>query len=249
MGKRVDFSARTVISPDPNLSMDEVGVPTGIAQILTFPERVTRNNKERMKKLVENGPEHYPGATCLHKKNGIAYDLSRKRNFSVEIGDVVDRFIENGDYVIFNRQPSLHRMSMMCHRVKVLPYSSFRMNLCDTTPYNADFDGDEMNLHVPQTLDARAELAILMKTPTQIITPESNTRQGDPFTICYYCHDTIWKCDHELNLENGALYCATHSHVEFFYTFNSLYNKQWISFNIYMVGYSRNSINFSYPYF
>ncbi|EKE39890.1 hypothetical protein ENUP19_0216G0036 [Entamoeba nuttalli] len=173
MGKRVDFSARTVISPDPNLSMDEVGVPTGVAKILTFPEVVTQHNKEKLQKLVNAGMNDYPGAFMLERKNGQTYRLNGSEKI-IDIGDTVHRYIMNGDYVIFNRQPSLHRMSMMGHKVRVLPFSTFRMNLCDTTPYNADFDGDEMNLHVPQTLEARAEVATLMLTPTQIITPQDN---------------------------------------------------------------------------
>ncbi|KAL7719417.1 DNA-directed RNA polymerase subunit [Entamoeba marina] len=173
MGKRVDFSARTVISPDPNLSMDEVGVPTGIAKVLTFPEKVTELNKAKLQHLVDMGMDQYPGAYLLERKNGTTFRLGGSQKI-VAIGDIVHRYLMNGDYVIFNRQPSLHRMSMMGHKVRVLPFSTFRMNLCDTTPYNADFDGDEMNLHVPQTLEARAEVATLMLTPTQILTPESN---------------------------------------------------------------------------
>ncbi|ELP94337.1 DNA-directed RNA polymerase II subunit RPB1, putative [Entamoeba invadens IP1] len=173
MGKRVDFSARTVISPDPNLSMDEVGVPTGIAKILTFPEVVTRYNMDKLQSLVNAGMNSYPGAFMLQRKNGETFRLNGGDKI-LNIGDVVHRFLMDGDYVIFNRQPSLHRMSMMGHRARVLPFSTFRMNLCDTTPYNADFDGDEMNLHIPQTLEARAEISVLMMTPTQIITPEKN---------------------------------------------------------------------------
>ena len=82
--------------------------------------------------------------------------------------------MRDGDLVIFNRQPTLHKMSMMGHRVKVLPWSTFRMNLSDTSPYNADFDGDEMNLHVPQSMETRAEVENIHITPRQIITPQSN---------------------------------------------------------------------------
>ena len=86
----------------------------------------------------------------------------------------MERHVRDGDLVIFNRQPTLHKMSMMGHRVKVLPWSTFRMNLSDTTPYNADFDGDEMNLHVPQSMETRAELLNIHLTPRQIITPQAN---------------------------------------------------------------------------
>lgn len=80
----------------------------------------------------------------------------------------MERHIRDGDLVIFNRQPTLHKMSMMGHRVKVLPWSTFRMNLSCTSPYNADFDGDEMNLHVPQSMETRAEVENLHITPRQV---------------------------------------------------------------------------------
>ena len=92
----------------------------------------------------------------------------------LEIGYTVERHLQDGDYVLFNRQPSLHKMSIMGHRVKVLPYSTFRLNLSVTTPYNADFDGDEMNMHVPQSYETTAEIKEIMAVPRQIISPQSN---------------------------------------------------------------------------
>ena len=92
----------------------------------------------------------------------------------MQCGYKVERHVRDGDLVIFNRQPTLHKMSMMGHRVKVLPWSTFRMNLSVTSPYNADFDGDEMNLHVPQSMETRAEVENIHITPRQIITPQSN---------------------------------------------------------------------------
>jgi DNA-directed RNA polymerase II subunit RPB1 len=152
MGKRVDFSSRTVITPDPNLTLDQLGVPYEIATNLTFPETVTPYNYDAMKALIQNGPQNWPGAKYIIRHDERQIDLSCLRNRSdahIEVGYKVERHIKDGDYVVFNRQPSLHKMSIMGHRVKVLPHQTFRMNLSVTTPYNADFDGDEMNMHVP----------------------------------------------------------------------------------------------------
>ncbi|KAI0988983.1 hypothetical protein GJ496_007709 [Pomphorhynchus laevis] len=177
MGKRVDFSARTVITPDPNLQIDQVGVPRTIAQNLTFPEIVTPYNCDRMYELVRHGANHYPGAKYIIRESGNRIDLRyhpKPSELQLEYGDIVERHIIDDDLVIFNRQPTLHKMSMMGHRVKVLPWSTFRLNLSVTSPYNADFDGDEMNLHLPQSLETKAEISELMMVPRLIITPQSN---------------------------------------------------------------------------
>ena len=152
MGKRVDFSARTVITPDPMLTLDQLGVPRAIAINLTVPETVTNYNKQKLTDLVARGPSQHPGAKYIVRTDGSMVDLrylKRSADNHLECGYKVERHIDNGDYVVFNRQPSLHKMSMMAHVVKVLPNSTFRLNLSVTTPYNADFDGDEMNMHVP----------------------------------------------------------------------------------------------------
>ncbi|MBN1330777.1 MAG: DNA-directed RNA polymerase subunit A' [Candidatus Heimdallarchaeota archaeon] len=180
-GKRVDFSSRTVISPDPNLSINEVGVPEEIAMQLTIPERVTEWNIEELKELVMRGPVNHPGANYIIRQEGLRIDLrfvKEKRNVadSLEPGFIVERHLKNGDIVLFNRQPSLHRMSIMAHKVKVMPYRTFRLNLCVCPPYNADFDGDEMNLHVPQSEEAQAEARTLMLAQEQISSP----RYGGP---------------------------------------------------------------------
>jgi len=177
MGKRVDFSARTVITPDPNLRIDQVGVPRSIAQNLTFPEIVTPFNIDKMQALVRRGNSQYPGAKYIIRDTGERIDLRfhpKSSDLHLQCGYKVERHIRDGDLVVFNRQPTLHKMSMMGHRVKVLPWSTFRMNLSDTSPYNADFDGDEMNLHVPQSMETRAELENIHMTPRQIITPQCN---------------------------------------------------------------------------
>jgi DNA-directed RNA polymerase subunit A' len=180
-GKRVDFSARTVISPDPNLSMNEVGVPEQIAKILTIPQRVTEWNIEEMKELVIRGPDRHPGSNYLIRTDGRRVDLRFVKERSViadtiEPGFVVERHLNSGDIVLFNRQPSLHRMSIMAHEVRVMPYRTFRLSLYVCPPYNADFDGDEMNLHVPQSEESRAEARVLMRVQEQILSP----RYGGP---------------------------------------------------------------------
>lgn len=174
MGKRVDFSARTVITADPNLSVDEVGVPLKIAMNLTKPEVVTPYNKEQLLTFVKNGPGTYPGAKFLMK--GITkIDLHYAKNITeLENGWVVERHLLDNDAVLFNRQPSLHKMSMMSHKVRVLPGSTFRLNLACVNAYNADFDGDEMNLHVPQSLTAQAEAENLMNVTKLIVSPQAN---------------------------------------------------------------------------
>ncbi|MCG3220155.1 MAG: DNA-directed RNA polymerase subunit A', partial [Candidatus Heimdallarchaeota archaeon] len=180
-GKRVDFSARTVISPDPLLSINEVGVPKDIAEILTVPERVTEWNIEEMKELVMKGPRQFPGVNYIIRPDGRRVDLRYARNLqavadSLQPEFIIERHLRNGDVVLFNRQPSLHRMSIMAHEVKVVPYKTFRLTLPVCRPYNADFDGDEMNLHVPQSEEAQAEARILMRVQEQISTP----RYGGP---------------------------------------------------------------------
>lgn len=177
MGKRVDFSARTVITPDPNLSLDEVGVPRSIARTLTIPETVTPWNIERLQKFVANGPTEHPGARYVIRDDGQRIDLRfarRAGELYLQPGYVVERHLMDGDLVIFNRQPSLHKMSMMGHRVRVMPWSTFRLNLSVTTPYNADFDGDEMNLHAPQCIESKAEISELCMVPKMIVSPQAN---------------------------------------------------------------------------
>ncbi len=174
-GKRTNFSARTVISPDPMIGLNEVGVPFVMAKKLTIPERITPWNMEYLRKFVERGPTKYPGANYVvrpdGKKKKITDETQEQLLEELQPGFIVERHLMDGDISVFNRQPSLHRMSMMCHRIKVLPYKTLRLNPAVCHPYNADFDGDEMNLHVPQTEEARAEAEILMEVTTQLISP------------------------------------------------------------------------------
>jgi DNA-directed RNA polymerase subunit A' len=180
-GKRVDFSSRTVISPDPNLAISNVGVPVDVAKKLTIPETISQWNIERLKEHVVNGPNTYPGANYIIRPDGvkIRLDYVNDRKVladSIAPGFMVERHLSDGDIVIFNRQPSLHRMSIMAHYVRVLPYRTFRLHPAVCPPYNADFDGDEMNLHVPQSEEARAEAALLMRVQDQLVSP----RYGGP---------------------------------------------------------------------
>jgi len=179
MGKRVDFSARSVITPDPNLQLDELGVPRSVALSMTYPEMVTPYNIARLQQLVNNGPhppEGETGAKYIIREDGQRIDLRflKQSDKHLEIGYKVERHMMNGELVIFNRQPSLHKMSMMGHRVRILPYSTFRLNLSVTPPYNADFDGDEMNMHLPQTFEVKAEIQELMMVPKMIVSPQAN---------------------------------------------------------------------------
>jgi len=180
MGKRVDFSARTVIGGDANIELDELGVPWSIALNLTYPETVTPYNRDKLQRLVDNGPHPPPGETgakYIIRDDGTRRDLEWLTNQAdrvLQIGYTVERHLQNGDLVLFNRQPSLHKMSMMCHKVRILPYSTFRLNLSVTSPYNADFDGDEMNMHVPQAPETRAELSEIMAVARNIVSPQSN---------------------------------------------------------------------------
>jgi DNA-directed RNA polymerase II subunit RPB1 len=177
MGKRVDFSARTVITGDANISLDEVGVPRSIARTLTYPETVTPYNISELGERVVMGPSDLPGAKYVIRADGSRIDLRHhpnRKDIILEYGWKVERHLKDGDFIIFNRQPSLHKESMMGHRVRVMPYSTFRLNLSVTSPYNADFDGDEMNLHVPQTEETRAEIKELCMVPLNIVSPQRN---------------------------------------------------------------------------
>ncbi|MEO2154892.1 MAG: DNA-directed RNA polymerase subunit A' [Nanoarchaeota archaeon] len=175
-GKRVNFSARSVISVDPMIKPWEVGVPEIVAKKLTVPERVTEWNIEYLKSFIKNGPDKWPGANYV-----ITPDGKRKRILAenieqileeIEPGYVVERHLVDGDIVLFNRQPTLHKLSIMAHEVRVLPGKTFRLHPAVCPPYNADFDGDEMNLHVPQTEEARAEARELLHITKLMIHPK-----------------------------------------------------------------------------
>ncbi len=178
IGKRVNFSARTVITPDPNIGINEVGVPEVVAKKLTIPKKITERNYDKSMEWIDNGPETYPGANYVFQPDGSRRRLTDENVEEIKeaiepgAGWKVERHLKDEDTVLFNRQPSLHRMSIMAHKVRVLPYRTFRLNLNVCAPYNADFDGDEMNLHVPQTEEARAEAEELMKVQEHVKSPK-----------------------------------------------------------------------------
>lgn len=230
MGKRCDFTGRTVIGPDPTLKLGELGVPNEIAEILTIPIKVTSFNIEILQKMVDDGriktlckPDDQTiidlkrfrrGTRLMHgdiiyrgdetitvvdgrelvmegdrvKRNGefLSKLKHANRSYKIDLGWTVNRPLQNGDYVLLNRQPTLHMGSMLAVRVKVLPQrktrsgvvlngpKTFRMNLAVTKSFNADFDGDEMNIHVPQKLEAQAELKYLSAVQWNLISPQSS---------------------------------------------------------------------------
>ena len=196
-GKRVNFSARTVISPDPSLSINEVGVPYEAARELTVPVHVTKANIDVLKAMVKRGSSpaledgrYTPGVNYVIRSDGRRMKVTDRNAEMIadglEIGYVVERHLMDKDVVLFNRQPSLHRMSMMAHTVRVMPWKTFRFNPCVCPPYNADFDGDEMNLHVLQSDEARAEAMILMRVQEHILSP----RFGGPVIGAIHDHIT-----------------------------------------------------------
>ncbi len=170
LGKRVNFSARTVISPDPRISINEVGVPDVIARELTIEVPVTKLNIDNLKNLIKLDKVNY-----AKRPDGRRIKVSRDNKDelleNVVPGWMLDRQLDDGDVVLFNRQPSLHRPSIMAHRVRVMPHKTFRISPQVCPPYNADFDGDEMNLHALQTEEARVEAAELIDVKNNIISP------------------------------------------------------------------------------
>ncbi|CAN8103810.1 unnamed protein product [Discula destructiva] len=187
MGKRVNYAARSVISPDPNIETNEIGVPPVFARKLTFPEPVTSHNFKDMQQAVINGVDKWPGASAIENENGQTINLRNKSSEErIALANQllvptnttstglrnkkVHRHLANGDVVLMNRQPTLHKPSMMGHRVRVLPgEKTIRMHYANCNSYNADFDGDEMNMHFPQNEIARAEALQLADTDHQYI--------------------------------------------------------------------------------
>ncbi len=202
-GKRVNYSARTVVSPDPFIKINEVGVPFEIARIITVAETVTTANIEAMKELIKRG-EKYPGANYIIRPDGkrkrITEDLKEEICNEIIPGYHVERHLRDGDIVLFNRHPSLHKQSLMAHYVRVLPNRTFRLHPAAAMPYNADYDGDEMNIHSPQTEEARSEAEVLLNVNNNIISSKNNTNLvgtiADSITGAYLLgKDTITKAE------------------------------------------------------
>ncbi|MAG10775.1 DNA-directed RNA polymerase subunit A' [Candidatus Pacearchaeota archaeon] len=177
-GKRVNYSARTVISPDPSIELNEVGVPYEIAKIVTVAEMVNDLNIRKVEILIERG-EEYPGANYIIRPDGkrkkITPELKEEIIEELAPGYKIERHLQDGDIVLFNRHPSLHRGSLMAHFVRVLPGRTLRLHPAVAMPYNADFDGDEMNIHSPQTEEARTEAKILLDVKRNLISPKNHT--------------------------------------------------------------------------
>jgi DNA-directed RNA polymerase subunit A' len=200
VGKRVNYSARTVISPDPMIDINEVGVPLAIAKELTTSLVVNEKNIEYVKNLIKRYP-NWPTVNYVIRPDGRKKKVSETNKEEIlkeiEPGFIVEKQLEDGDWALFNRQPSLHRMSMMGHKVRVMPYKTFRLNLLVCPPYNADFDGDEMNLHIPQIEEAKTETKLLMDVPNHIRSP----RFSGPIIGCGKDHIS-------------SLYILTHGNYE-----------------------------------
>ncbi|MBD3253345.1 DNA-directed RNA polymerase subunit A' [Candidatus Pacearchaeota archaeon] len=176
-GKRVNFSSRTVISPDPALKINEVGVPFEIAKILTVNEKVNSSNIQALKNIIKR--DSYPAANYIIRPDGrrkrVTPDLRDEILEELSPGYIVERQLVDGDICLFNRHPSLHKASLMAHFIKILPYKTFRIHPAAAAPYNADFDGDEMNIHIPQTEEARAEAKILMDVNQNLFSCKDNS--------------------------------------------------------------------------
>ncbi|KAK3703084.1 hypothetical protein LTR37_014695 [Vermiconidia calcicola] len=223
MGKRVNFAARTVISPDPNIETNEIGVPPVFAVKLTYPEPVTNWNVEELQEAVRNGPFVWPGAVAIESENGQVVSLERKNaeertalanqllapsTSTTGFGargtrpKKVHRHLNNGDIVIMNRQPTLHKPSMMCHRAKILPgEKTLRMHYANCNTYNADFDGDEMNMHFPQNEVARAEALSIADTDHQYLSGTA----GNPLRGLIQDHISmsVWLTKRDMFFEKG----------------------------------------------
>ncbi|KAK4574249.1 hypothetical protein LTR86_002010 [Recurvomyces mirabilis] len=221
MGKRVNFAARTVISPDPNIETNEIGVPPVFAVKLTYPEAVTEWNVEELQEAVRNGPHVWPGAVAIESETGQVVNLERKNaeertalanqllalstgssNIRGTRPKKVHRHLNNGDIVIMNRQPTLHKPSMMCHRARVLPgEKTLRMHYANCNTYNADFDGDEMNLHFPQNEVARSEALNIADTDHQYLSATA----GNPLRGLIQDHISmgVWLTNRDTFFERG----------------------------------------------
>lgn len=168
-GKRVNHAARSIIVPDPHIKISELGVPEEAANELTVPEFITEWNLTKIKKQIKESEK----TVYIIRPNGTRRRVTEDNKDEIveelDVGYRLERNLQDGDVVLFNRQPSLHRVSMMAHIARVMPGKIFRINPIVCPPYNADFDGDEMNCHVPQTQEGMAEARRLMLTRDQII--------------------------------------------------------------------------------
>lgn len=194
MGKRVNFAARSVITPDPDLNIDEIGIPEAFARKLTYPTTVTPWNVVELRRLVLNGPDVHPGADIIENEDGSVQAISSnnfmqreaiakrllttndKTNESFTGIKIVHRHLQNGDVLLLNRQPTLHKPSIMAHKARVLKgEKTLHLHYANCKAYNADFDGDEMNAHFPQNELARSESYNIANVCNQYLVPKDGT--------------------------------------------------------------------------
>lgn len=190
MGKRVNYAARSVISPDPYIMSDEIGIPLIFATKLSYPQHVTPWNLKQLKQAVINGPEVHPGANAISLEDGQmirlkADDIDQRKRLANILSSkdglfrgrkFVHRHLLTGDILLLNRQPTLHKPSIMAHRAKVLKKEkTLRLHYANCKCYNADFDGDEMNAHFPQSELARAEGYNIVGVKDQYLVPKDGS--------------------------------------------------------------------------
>lgn len=220
MGKRVNFAARSVISPDPNIETNEIGVPPVFARKLTYPEPVTSHNFKELQQAVINGADKWPGAAAIENENGQVINLKTKtmderQSLANQLlassgfgangarNKKVHRHLTNGDVVLMNRQPTLHKPSIMGHRARVLPgEKTIRMHYANCNTYNADFDGDEMNMHFPQSEISRAEALQIADTDHQYLVATS----GKPLRGLIQDHlsVSVWMSNRDTFFDKGS---------------------------------------------
>ncbi|XP_007952293.1 DNA-directed RNA polymerase I subunit RPA1 [Orycteropus afer afer] len=190
MGKRVDYAARSVICPDMYINTNEIGIPMVFATKLTYPQPVTPWNVQELRQAVINGPNVHPGASMVINEDGSrtalsASDLTQREAVAKQLltpatgapkpqgTKIVCRHVKNGDILLLNRQPTLHRPSIQAHHARILPEEKvLRLHYANCKAYNADFDGDEMNAHFPQSELGRAEAYVLACTDQQYLVPK-----------------------------------------------------------------------------
>ncbi|KAI8918337.1 hypothetical protein DFJ77DRAFT_547101 [Powellomyces hirtus] len=234
MGKRVNYAARSVISPDPYIETNEIGIPPVFATKLTYPEPVTHHNIKEMRRAVINGPLVWPGATHVQNEDSTMVNLATfdeagrtaiaSQLLTPYIGSGPDshlhshtnkkvyRHLRNGDFLLLNRQPTLHKPSIMAHTARVLPgEKTIRMHYANCNTYNADFDGDEMNAHFPQTETARAEAMLIARTDKQYLVPTDGgvlrglIQDHVDAGVDMCCRDTVFGKEEYMQLVYGCL--------------------------------------------
>lgn len=231
MGKRVNFAARSVISPDPNISVDQIGVPLVFAMKLSYPEPVTPWNIEKMREAIRNGPNKYPGAMSVvfedntkipllkeSTRESIASRISYnprvnrfQTNQNTHKCTIVNRHLITDDVLLFNRQPTLHKPSIMAFRARVLPNEKgFRLHYANCKSFNADFDGDEMNAHLPQSELARSEAFNIASVNHQYLVPKDGSPLGGLIQDHVVAVCILTRRDQFFDREKyqGLVYCA-----------------------------------------